>query len=242
MATSVGLEGFPVGTLAMATHFVQCPGGLGSPDPVRLLGERVGLPVRETAPAAGDPPQRRLVEPNEVAAVGGPDAAPGGEPAPSQPPRRHRPAGGNAAGPGACPGAAIDMSVGRRPRVIPGRTRHANVWLTDNEYALVAAAARRDGMTVGGYAAATAVAVAAGQQTPVPADSAARWRSHSGFAVRVSPQPSHPSAIKPRTVFLGLGPVGCATSASRRRREERAARDPRWNRAACQNEIVGARP
>jgi hypothetical protein len=71
----------------------------------------------------------------------------------------------------------VAASVGRRPRVIPRRTRHANVWLADDEYALVAAAARRDGMTVGGYAAATAVAVAAGQQTPVPADSAARWRA-----------------------------------------------------------------
>jgi hypothetical protein len=69
----------------------------------------------------------------------------------------------------------VAASVGRRPRVIPGRTRHANVWLTDDEYALVAAAARRDGLTLGGYAAATAVAVAAGQQTPVPVDSAARW-------------------------------------------------------------------
>jgi hypothetical protein len=58
MAISVGLEGFPVGTSAVATHFAQCTGGLGFPDAVRIVGSGVGLPVPETARPRATPAQR----------------------------------------------------------------------------------------------------------------------------------------------------------------------------------------
>lgn len=68
MATSVGLQGVPAGTSAVATHFLPCTKGLGFPAVVRLLGVRVGLPVQGTAPAGGDAARRRPVEAIEAAA------------------------------------------------------------------------------------------------------------------------------------------------------------------------------
>jgi hypothetical protein len=70
-------------------------------------------------------------------------------------------------------------TVGRRPRVIPRRTHRAYIWLTADEHALVAAVAARDRMTVGGFAAETAVAVARGHAAPVPASRADQWRALS---------------------------------------------------------------
>jgi hypothetical protein len=106
MATLVGLVGFPAGTSAVATPCVQCPGGLGFPGRGAPAGGAGRAAGPETAQAAGEAPQRRLVEAREAAAVGGQVQRLAGNPR-----RSHRPA---ASARRVVPRSAPALVVGRR--------------------------------------------------------------------------------------------------------------------------------